>query len=111
MYSKRLEPKGAGCGYMADGRGLIDHNGLIYRCEHQINNKEFAIGDVINGYYYNDIDSSFMDCPLPEKCKTCSIMPVCMGGCASDAIYDKKEFGCESLKEDIYHMVKTVSDI
>ena len=111
IYSKKLEPKGAGCGYMVDGRGLIDHNGFIYRCEHQINNKNFAIGDVINGYYYNSIDSSFIDYQLPEKCKTCSIMPVCMGGCVSDIIYDKKETDCENIKNDIFHMVKTISNI
>jgi uncharacterized protein len=111
LYSKKLEPKGASCGYMVDGRGLIDHNGLIYRCEHQINNKDFAIGDVVNGFYYNRVDCAFIDYVLPEKCKICSIMPVCMGGCVSDTVFENKETNCESIKDDIFHMVKTISNI
>ena len=111
IYSKKLEPKGASCGYMVDGRGLIDYKGLIYRCEHQISNEKLAIGDVVNGFYYNATDNLFLDYQLPEKCKTCSIMPVCMGGCVSDIIFDNKKTDCESIKNDIFHMVKTISDI
>ena len=111
IYSKKLEPKGASCGYMVDGRGLIDHNGLLYRCEHQINDKKFAIGDVVNGYYYNTTDSCFLDYSLPLRCRKCSVMPVCMGGCISDIVFEDKKPDCKGIKNDIFHMVKTVSNI
>ena len=111
MYSKKLEPKGAGCGYMVDGRGLIDYKGFIYRCEHQINDARFAIGDVNNGFYYNDIDKMFMEYKLPKKCEICSVLPVCMGGCASDVVIDEKTTNCKSFMEDISHMVKTIAGI
>jgi uncharacterized protein len=111
IYSKKLEPKGASCGYMVDGRGLIDHNGLLYRCEHQINDPKFAIGDVVNGYYYNTTDSCFLDYSLPLRCRKCSVMPVCMGGCISDIVFESQKPDCKGIKDDIFHMVKTVSNI
>jgi radical SAM protein with 4Fe4S-binding SPASM domain len=70
-----------------------------------------AIGDVVSGFYYNQTDYTFLDYVLPEKCKTCSVMPVCMGGCTSDVIFAGKQTDCESIKENIFYMVKTISNV
>ena len=52
-----------------------------------------------------------MEYKLPKKCEICSVLPVCMGGCASDVVIDEKTTNCKSFMEDISHMVKTIAGI
>lgn len=101
LVKKNLKPKGASCGYLVHNRCLIDSQGYLYRCEHHINNKKLAIGDVKNGFYHNKIDDTFLFHTLPEKCKTCSVMPICMGGCASDRILYDKWINCDYVYDKV----------
>ena len=98
---KSLKPKGAGCGYMVNGRCLIDGRGFLYRCEHHVGNESLAIGDVENGFYHNAVDNEFLFAPIPEKCRRCSVMPACMGGCISDRILHDKWIGCGYVKRKL----------
>lgn len=106
LIKKNLKPKGASCGYLVHDRCLIDPNGRLYRCEHHINNPDFAIGDVINGFYHNEIDNKFLFQSLPQKCHQCSIMPVCMGGCASDRLLYDKWISCDYMHQKINLLCK-----
>jgi uncharacterized protein len=98
---KSLNPKGASCGYMVKNRCLIDPHGRLYRCEHHINDIHYVIGDVINGFYRNELDYMFVLGDLPDKCQKCSIMPICMGGCSSDRILHQKFVNCDYMKRKL----------
>lgn len=109
MLSKQLKPKGASCGYMVHDRCLIGNDGYLYRCEHQINDKRFAIGDLKNGFYHNKVDNQMIFNELPEKCKKCSVMPICMGGCVSDRLYHEKFISCNYFKNRVKFLCKQLS--
>lgn len=101
LIRKSLKPKGASCGYMVSDRCLIDSRGYLYRCEHHINNPKYIIGDVMNGFYRNKIDYKFLFSELPNKCQKCSVMPICMGGCASDRILYDKWISCDYMHKKV----------
>lgn len=101
LVKKSLKPKGASCGYLVHNRCLIDSYGYLYRCEHHINNRALAIGDVKNGFYHNKVDNLFLFHELPQKCRTCSVMPICMGGCASDRILYDKWINCDYVHNKV----------
>ena len=48
----------------------IDPDGNIFRCEHHLGQKEWAVGNVFNGVDENS-----------PKFKYCRILPMCQGGC------------------------------
>lgn len=108
LIKKGLKPKGASCGYLVHNRCLIDSQGYLYRCEHHINNKELAIGDVKSGFYHNKIDDMFLFHALPKKCRICSVMPVCMGGCASDRILYDRGINCEYVHDKVKSWCKYI---
>ena len=58
-------------------------------------------GDVINGFYRNELDYMFVLGDLPDKCQKCSIMPICMGGCSSDRILHQKFVNCDYMKRKL----------
>ena len=109
IAKKRITPKGANCGSLACNRCVIDYKGRLYRCEHHINDEKFVIGDVKKGFYRNDIDDKFLFSPFPDKCATCSIFPVCLGGCTSDRLFYDKYINCEKAIEKVIDNVKKVT--
>lgn len=106
---KALKPKGSACGYMVDGRCLIDGEGLLYRCEHHVGNRDLAIGNVDDGFLHNALDNEYLLAPIPERCRKCSVMPLCMGGCASDRIMHGKWIGCGYVEKKVERLCKFVA--
>lgn len=62
---------------------VIDVNGNIYNCEHNVGRKEKAIGNLKDGIYGNDI-SKHCEVNLRNECIECVFLPKCMGGCSSN---------------------------
>ncbi len=72
------------CLYMKQYNFIIGPMGEFYRCEHMIGHEDFCIGDSKIGFYNNDYELSEMELQHEEKCYTCPIFPVCLGGCRDE---------------------------
>ena len=51
--------------------GCIGPKGEVYRCEHALGHKELEVGDVVNGLYFNAVDSRYLDIVHEQKCLEC----------------------------------------
>lgn len=79
----------------------IDPDGNIFRCEHHLGQKEWAVGNVFSGVNENSkIFNYWINAKLPEKCKTCKILPMCQGGCTIAAGTNLKTCSMQLLTLD-----------
>lgn len=61
---------------------FFDPDGYIYRCERIIGKKNYSVGNVFTGIEMSeDKLESILKEPLPDKCNSCEILPMCQGGC------------------------------
>lgn len=60
---------------------IIDPNGLLYKCQHDLGDEAQSVGDVFNGPIHNSIMSDWCFSDVPEKCLKCNYLPMCQGGC------------------------------
>ena len=67
----------------------IDSEGLLYKCEHDLGDPQFAIGDVYSGHSFCDRELSYAQTiESRHECVECKYLPVCMGGCLNDTIHN-----------------------
>ena len=60
----------------------IDPDGNIFRCEHHLGQKEWAVGNVFNGVDENSPKFKYwINSKISKKCENCKILPMCQGGC------------------------------
>ena len=84
---------------------VIDSEGYIYKCWNQVGNSSDSIGNITSndfdfvnykhGYWLerNPVNNT--------KCKTCNLLPVCMGGCPyNDLVLGQKD-NCDSIKFNV----------
>lgn len=93
--------RGAVCTLASKNNFVIGPRGELYKCEHHVGRKELEVGhieevDKDKLEDYKLVCSSVAD---DSKCKTCSVYPVCMGGCPNSYLEKKQNFECESYKE------------
>ena len=87
---------------------LIDPYGDIYKCWITMSDKKYKIGNVLSPENFNDaMNARFLcgnDYLFDAKCRSCSILPICDGGCPTRRIvglYEKKETDvCYSHKKE-----------
>jgi len=64
---------------------VIDAEGYIYKCWCDIGDAERCVGSIVdaNPVASNDVYLKYMmlDPTIIEPCKTCNVLPICMGGC------------------------------
>ena len=77
----------------------IGPDGNLYRCENALGNENCKIGDLEKGLYYNGEDISYIDYEPLEKCKTCSLYPICGMGCRYEMLKENKEPDCDVKKK------------
>ncbi len=81
-YKKKpIAYRPAFCGLYKLHNLVIGPNGELYKCEHHVGQPDKIIGDIAFGYYYNDFMLKFIRNDIREKCKSCKIFPLCLGGC------------------------------
>lgn len=100
------EPKTVFCGQHCMNVFCIGVNGEIYKCEHDLGVAEHVIGNIKTGLTFNKYFLDFMDQPLPKKCFSCRILPVCMGGCPHRRFSHGGDIECDFTIENLVKSVK-----
>lgn len=84
----------------------IAPNGDIYKCHRALGRKEYASGNIKTGIKENEAYNFFCNTKLTyDECNTCSILPICQGGCKINAkLYSGKE-ACAPSKAIIKDLI------
>lgn len=102
--SKRLVGCGAGNDYVA-----VAPNGNIYPCHQFDGEKDYVIGNVLDGTFNTEIPKFFAENNLlkKDKCRNCWAKYYCSGGCAANTIKyggginKPYELSCELMRKRI----------
>lgn len=70
---------------------VIDVDGNIYNCEHNVGRKEKAVGNLSEGIYESEFCKQCGE-NLRNECIDCVFLPKCMGGCSSN--YQSGDSAC-----------------
>lgn len=91
----------AHCSFEGIYNFCIDPDGFLYKCEHDVGNITYAVGDVNQGEYYNSREMFFYQ-NYDKECldKRCAYLPICSGGCMMER--SKKIVGsCRDIEANI----------
>ena len=91
------------CMAHADNSIVIDPDGFLYKCEHDVGRPEVSVGSVFTGRKQAHSDEVI---PLNTKfadCYVCPLLPKCLGGC--DAVRRDGELPCGILKQTLEHHI------
>ena len=93
--------RGAVCTLASKNNFVIGPRGELYKCEHHVGRKELEVGHIeeVDKDKLEDYKLVCSNVADDSKCKTCSVYPVCMGGCPNSYLEKKQNFECESYKE------------
>ena len=82
---------------------VIDPGGAMYKCWNDVGHCESAVGNVndLRQDVANDKCGRWLCRTLPEKCKSCSILPICAGGCPHVTNVLGKDNACDYIKYNI----------
>lgn len=70
---ERMRP----CGIMRYCDAAIDPEGYLYKCEHNLGQHALAVGDVVNGWYYNEAYVANSRGIVDSRCRECVFYPRC----------------------------------
>ena len=98
----------------------VDSEGYLYMCERQVGKKAEAYGNILDvrddllsfklsAGADRDVLAGWMNLAFPEdeECLSCTVLPLCMGGCPYDRLRGKKR--CNRAKYDPAAYVRTVT--
>ncbi len=94
------------CNLVRKANVVIGPDGKLFRCEHCINQAEWSIGNLHDGYLNNHADSLFLDSLPKEKCKKCAVFPICGGGCLANSIIYGYNVDCKAFIEQAKEQVR-----
>lgn len=100
------EPKVTFCGQHCMNIFCVGAKGELYKCEHDFGVQAHIVGDIRSGLYHNKYFNEFMEQPLPDKCRNCKILPVCMAGCPHRRLELHQEVECEHTIQGLIEKVK-----
>lgn len=89
----------------------IDSAGYIFDCHRLLGHEEYASGDVFNGRVNGEITKIFTDSELSnDECASCSLLPLCQGGCKYRAMTYGKEHACTFVKGVVEELIMRAAD-
>lgn len=94
------------CNLVRKTNFVIGPDGKLFRCEHCINQAEWSIGNLRDGYISNHADSLFLNSLPKEKCKKCNVFPICGGGCLANSIIYGYNVNCKAFIEQAKEQVR-----
>lgn len=97
----KLLPSHVSCGSTTKKSFVINSDGVIYKCHRLVGNIKHSCGDIVNGI--NKASSSYKlflnEYIDDEKCKNCSILPLCQGGCNALKLLWGDDYKCSKVKD------------
>lgn len=104
----RMGFTGETCTANKDFQFVINQNGLIVKCWHHATDDKFIIGNIDNldlaRYGTSSVDQLKFDPLEDDECRTCSVLPLCMGGCKANNQFPEKGYkgshdvGCSTAR-------------
>ncbi len=94
--------RGGVCTLASKNNYVIGPRGELYKCEHHVGRRNLEVGSIEGGDNLTRIKEHLELCDQvanKDKCKRCSIFPVCLGGCPNSQREATQNFDCESYKE------------
>lgn len=93
---------------------LIDHEGYLYRCFNYVGDRDRSTGNIKDpiDYHNDNFQRLFAFDPFEDaKCRDCTILPICMGGCPARraegaATGDQL---CDSWKHNLQPMLEIIA--
>ena len=73
-------PRWISCGLSQVNGLVVDPEGYLYRCAHLIGHKNNSIGHLKTVQVFNEENMRFLNASYHEKCLSCQLFPICMGG-------------------------------
>ena len=105
------EPKLTFCGQNCMNVFCVGVKGELYKCEHDFGIREHSVGNIRTGLNYSQYMNDFLNQPMPEKCKECKLVPICLGGCPHRRLANKQKVECdftiENVKKSIRNYIKS----
>ena len=103
-----LYPRLLNCSIHYEKAYIIDTNGMLYKCQHAIINKNRdSIGTVISDRLNQDVLKRWDSLNFSyDNCKECKYLPVCLGGCRFYALNNEKFYACYQLKNSFISLIK-----
>jgi uncharacterized protein len=86
-----------GCPGLGHSEYLIDPEGHIFKCPRYTHDPAFAVGQVEGCQVSLNANHELWQAWTPfeqTKCRQCSLLPLCMGGCPFTAIYGGQQSTC-----------------
>lgn len=102
------KPRTIPCGLLKRSNFVIDSEGYLYKCEHYIGQPQYSVGDVSIGLLYSAFYSQLVQTPFDKKCETCSLLPICRGGCSQKRIEGLSSVSCEGKKKEIKTIIQMI---
>ncbi|HDR7514664.1 TPA: radical SAM protein [Bacillus mobilis] len=100
------------CGAVSINSYVIDPKGDFYKCWNEVGREEVKVGDIFNGMKFdkNLTDYLSYNPTENEKCRECSVFPVCFGGCPYISLKtgDNK---CDSIKYNAPKLIRLLKKI
>lgn len=109
LYQKSPRRADVFCNAQKEGNISIGPDLLLYRCEHCIGQKQYAIGSVQDGIdKRNKFDKIFMNYNIENRCRVCKYLPVCQGGCRMNSEFENIAIDCDFMPEKYLYQVKNL---
>ncbi len=91
--SKYPDLKSNYCGADMINSFVINSDGSLYKCWNDIGQENKSIGNVCDEFVIPKtslLHNYLLYDPTEEKCKTCKLLPICMGGCPQSSLENKE---------------------
>lgn len=89
------------CGAVSASSFIIDPLGDLYKCWDDIGDTKEKVGNINEPIHYNKNLVKWLNynCQTDNNCKTCKVLPICMGGCPNRVVKENKlERTCHHIK-------------
>lgn len=113
--TKRINPNIISCGSLSPQSFVVEPNGDLQKCWELVGNSKTKIGNILllnsqKEYISNQVKWYSWTKFDNVECKTCNILPLCMGGCPQRSLDSDIKSGkkCSPYK---YNLIKTLEFI
>lgn len=95
---------------------VIDPQGYLYKCWNDIGNKKKSVGNILckeTDYQQRDnLEKYILWTPFDfEECVSCKMLPICMGGCPYNGLYNLGKPECEKWKYSMDKVLKSICSL